>query len=147
MAPSPDNSSVPTRGVVRAATARWRLGSEDYLATLDQIQPPPAIVSGDPAQVSVFDNSRELGNIVELALLRTKEVLELPMDPDGDPEDTNARSRVVLAASRIALQTQLRADANVLKRTSHTAHTAMLRDLKALKGRIDARTIEHVAVD
>jgi hypothetical protein len=111
--------------------------------------PPPAIDVGaaTPPRPSALDNSRELGNIVQLSLLRTKEVLELPIMQDGDAEETNARARVVLSASRVALQTQLRADANVLKRSSVTAHTAMLRDLKALKGQIDARTIEHVAAE
>lgn len=97
---------------------------------------PPPIVGGESdvvAPVSAFDNSRELASLVEKSLLRTNEILDLPLPPDGDDGELNARSRVILAATRTVFQTQLRADSNVLKRRSMTAHTAMLRDLKKLK--------------
>lgn len=133
-----------TRPVIRAAVARWRFGSDDFLASIDTVTPPDVSVSADmPVPASRLDSSRELATLVDLSLLRTKEVLEMPMDPCGEPEETNARARVLLSAARTALQTQLRADANVLKRRVTSAHTAMLRDLKALKGVMDARTIEH----
>lgn len=135
---------VQTRPAIRAAVARWRFGGEDFLASIDEMRPPAVPASEVPPPPSRLDNSRELATIVELSLLRTKEVLEMPMDPAGEPEESNARARVLLSAARTALQTQLRADSNVLKRRVTSAHTAMLRDLKALQGQMEAKTIEHV---
>ena len=141
-AKSNDTKALPSRRVVRTAVARWRLGSDDYLASVDMMTPPD-VDRGDEvaAPASAFDNSRELAGLVQKSLVRTNEILDLDL-AGLDEEETNARARVLLSASRVALQTQLRADANVLKRKATQAHTKMLRDLKMLQDQMNARTVD-----
>lgn len=133
---------------IRAMVATWRLGSDDYLRSVDFERPPPPapMTSADAPPVSTFDNSQELAGLVEQALLRTKEILTLPINNDSEESEINARSRMLLSGIRTVLQTQLRADDNVLKRRAQTAHTALLRDLKAAQARMaageDARMID-----
>lgn len=146
---SSNDTKAPTnsgRRIVHAAVALWRLGSEDYFQSVDSARPPPLVVSDDDpaiAPVSAFDNSRELANLVEKALLRTNEVLSMPIDQvTAEPDEQNARARVLLSAVRTVLQTQLRADDNVLKRRATTAHTKMLRDLKTLKNQMGGAILD-----
>lgn len=139
------------RTYIRSMVEMWRLGTtRDYLDSVDLAKPPPPapVVQADVAPVSVFDNSRELAGLVEKALVKSGQILDLPI-PDGrdaEPEEVNARARMLLSGIRTILHTQLRADDNVLKRRTTAQHSKMLNELKDLRSRMengeDVRTID-----
>lgn len=121
--PIGNDPAPPLKGreLCRAAVAVWRFGS-----VFDEDVPPPP---PPPEPGATFDNSRELAGLVEMSLTSLREILSVPLPSSVDIDAWCAMARVHLSATEKVLNTQLRADENVLKRRAVSALPKILRDL------------------
>ena len=137
--PSPIGNDPPRHAAVHAAVELWRFGGSNAFA--EEMPPPPA---PPPEPGATFDNSRELAGLVEMSLTSLREILSTRLPGPEDIEAWCAMARVHLSATEKVLNTQLRADDNVLKRRAISAMPKILRDLSEMEEKIPL-TIDQAA--
>lgn len=140
--PSPIGNDPPRHAAVHAAVELWRFGGSNVFE--EDLPPPPPAPPPEPG--ATFDNSRELAGLVEMSLTSLREILSVPLPGAGDIDAWCAMARVHLSATEKVLNTQLRADDNVLKRRAISAMPKILRDLSEMEGRVPL-TIEAQAAE
>lgn len=130
------------RGRLALLVEPWRFGPLDPLVT--SLDLPPAEMPPPAPVAAPLDNSRKLGGLVEKSLTALEDILDIDL-PDHRTraiEDVATVARLHLSATEKVLNTQLRADENVLKRKSVNAHGELLKQLREAEGRLPIRVIE-----